>query len=252
MLYQVGENIDYEPRAQTKSLGNDDQAFWGIAALGAAERGFPDPPPDQPQWLALAQAVFNRQAGRWETEHCNGGMRWQVVRFNKGFTYKNTVSNGLFFQIGARLARYTGNSTYAEYAEKAYDWLEEVGFIHPDFRVFDGADIATNCKELDPTQWSYNAGILLGGAAVMYNFVWFTLSILPVFFFVPSESLSLHIHTRLAKKSGKFVPRNCYKPPRFFSTLNKKMSCTKLLASAARIATATNGPSKRTFPASTQ
>lgn len=42
----------------------------GIAAMSAAEFNFPNPPPDEPQWLALAQAVFNSQAPRWNTESC--------------------------------------------------------------------------------------------------------------------------------------------------------------------------------------
>jgi len=63
-------------------------------------------------------------------------MRWQVVQFNIGYNYKNTVSNGLYFQIGARLAKSTGNSSYAEYAERVYDWLEKVGFVTSGYKVF--------------------------------------------------------------------------------------------------------------------
>jgi mannan endo-1,6-alpha-mannosidase len=61
MLFQVGDNADYMPANQTHSEGNDDQAFWGLAAMAAAEMNFPNPPPKSPQWLALAQAVFNEQ-----------------------------------------------------------------------------------------------------------------------------------------------------------------------------------------------
>ena len=170
MLNQVGEDINYEPQAHTLSLGNDDQAFWGIAAMSAAERAFPNPPADKPQWLALAQAVFNRQAGRWDNKSCNGGLRWQVVATNKGYDYKNAISNGLFFHLGARLARYTGNATYAELAERAYDWSKQLGLISPDYKIFDGAHIP-ECNVSSIYQWSYNAGVYLSGAAFMYNFV---------------------------------------------------------------------------------
>ena len=78
LLFQVGDKADYMPRNQTKTEGNDDQGFWGLAAMTAAEYKFPDPPDDKPQWLALAQAVFNTQAARWDTEHCGGGLRWQI------------------------------------------------------------------------------------------------------------------------------------------------------------------------------
>ena len=35
--------------------------------MTAAEYKFPNPPPTKPQWLALAQGVFNSQALRWNT-----------------------------------------------------------------------------------------------------------------------------------------------------------------------------------------
>jgi hypothetical protein len=35
-----------------------------MAAMTAAEVNYPNPPSDQPKWLALAQAVFNNVAAR--------------------------------------------------------------------------------------------------------------------------------------------------------------------------------------------
>ena len=169
MLRQVGPEKDYEPPEQNLSLGNDDQAFWAIAALAAAERGFPDPPADKPQWLALAQAVFNRQAGRWDTKFCGGGLRWQVMPTNAGYDYKNTVSNGLLFQMGARLARYTTNATYADWAEKAYRWSQDRGLLTDKHLVYDGSHIP-ECTVSSKIMWSYNAGIYLAGAAYLYDY----------------------------------------------------------------------------------
>ncbi|KAA8895130.1 glycoside hydrolase [Sphaerosporella brunnea] len=171
MLSNVGPENDYQPPRVFASLGNDDQAFWGIAAMSAAERGFPDPPKDKPQWLALAQAVFNRQASRWDTEHCGGGLRWQVMQANNGYNYKNSISNGLFFQIGARLARYTGNTTYVEWAEKVWDWTKHSGLLTSDFKIYDGFSIQ-DCvvSGQGKIMWSYNAGTYLAGAAYMYDY----------------------------------------------------------------------------------
>ncbi|KAJ0332358.1 hypothetical protein COL5a_002068 [Colletotrichum fioriniae] len=42
LQFQVGPNDDYMPPNQTASLGNEDQCFWGTAALMAAEYGFPE------------------------------------------------------------------------------------------------------------------------------------------------------------------------------------------------------------------
>lgn len=125
--FQVGENDDYMPANQTHSEGNDDQCFWGLAAMAAAEMDFPNPPANQPQWLALAQAVFNEQWARWDPQNCGGGLRWQIFPFNSGYDYKNSISNGCMLHLGSRLARYTGNQSYVDYADQIYTWLSTVG-----------------------------------------------------------------------------------------------------------------------------
>ena len=171
LLSQVGPGNDFMPPNQTKTEGNDDQGFWGLAAMSAAEQNFPNPPSDQPQWLALAQSVFNSQALRWDMTSCAGGLKWQIFTFNNGYNYKNSISNGVFFNMGARLAMYTGNKTYADWAEKTWDWVNAVGLMSPDYHVFDGSDDNLNCSEVNHIQWSYNAGVYLLGAANMYSFV---------------------------------------------------------------------------------
>jgi mannan endo-1,6-alpha-mannosidase len=167
---QVGPDNNYMPPAYFASLGNDDQAFWALAVLSAVESGFPSPPSDQPQWLALAEAVFNTQWPRWETATCGGGLKWQIFESNAGYYYKNTVSNGAFFQIAARLARYTGNQTYMFWADRAWTWMNATGLFDTAYNVFDGSDEKLNCTELDHTAWSYNPALLLHGSATMYNY----------------------------------------------------------------------------------
>ncbi|PHH65573.1 hypothetical protein CDD81_2008 [Ophiocordyceps australis] len=171
MLFQVGVNNDYMPHNVTASLGNDDQGFWGMSAMLAAENKFPDPPSDKPQWLALAQAVFNTQAApERHDETCGGGLRWQIPFSNNGYNYKNSIANGCFFNLGARLYRYTGNQTYADWAVRTWDWMEKVGFIDKDtYAIYDGANIAENCKLINKAQFSYNNGVFAHGAAFMYN-----------------------------------------------------------------------------------
>ncbi|TVY14369.1 Mannan endo-1,6-alpha-mannosidase DCW1, partial [Lachnellula arida] len=170
LQFQVGPDNDYLPPNQTKNEGNDDQGFWGMAAMLAAETNFQNPPKDKPQWLALAQAVFNEMASRWDTTSCGGGLRWQIFTFNVGFNYKNSIANGCFFNLGARLARYTGNQTYADWAERIWEWEQGVGLIDDNYNIFDGASDTENCTSVTKLQWTYNAGIYLHGAANMYNF----------------------------------------------------------------------------------
>jgi mannan endo-1,6-alpha-mannosidase len=170
LLFQVGDEWDYMPRNQTLTEGNDDQGFWGLAVMAAAEYNFPHPDSDQPQWLALAQAVFNTQAPRWDNTDCGGGLRWQIYNWNKGWDYKNSISQGTFFALAARLALFTGNSTYADWAEKSWDWMIALEFIDDNYFVYDGAHIPNNCTEIIPYQFSYNAGVFINGASAMYNY----------------------------------------------------------------------------------
>jgi len=189
LLFQTGPDGNYEPANQTrvevknltlrsllKTLtqfqGNDDQAFWAFSVMSAAEFKFPNPPPGDYQWLALAQAVFNRQAGRWDTHNCGGGLRWQFNPLNNGWTEKNTISNGCFFQLAARLARYTGNDTYANWANISYDWLVSSHLIGSDYSVYDSVGFTDTTCDTVPgqLQWSYNIGTMIAGSAFMYNY----------------------------------------------------------------------------------
>jgi mannan endo-1,6-alpha-mannosidase len=169
MLFQVGPNNDYMPPNRTKDEGNDDQAFWGMAAISAAESKLPDPPAGQPGWLALGQAVFNTQAPRWDDSTCGGGLRWQIFTFNNGYNYKNTISNGCFFNMAARLGRYTGNQTYLDWAEKMWNWSSTIGLMSSDYHFYDGSDDTLNCTQINHIEWTYNTGVFLYGAGIMWN-----------------------------------------------------------------------------------
>ncbi|KAK0392880.1 hypothetical protein NLU13_2374 [Sarocladium strictum] len=172
MQWQVGPNQDYMPPNVTASLGNDDQGFWGMAAMTAAEMNFPDPASDQPGWLALAQGVWATQANPDRHDKtCGGGLRWQIPFANNGYDYKNSIANGCFFNLGARLARYTGNDTYAQYANETWDWIETIGFLdNSTYAIYDGAHVETNCTDINKAEFSYNNAVFTLGAAYMYNY----------------------------------------------------------------------------------
>ncbi|KAF2398931.1 glycosyl hydrolase family 76 protein [Trichodelitschia bisporula] len=171
LVFQAGPSANYEPENQTRTEGNDDQAFWAFAAMSAAEFNFPNPDPKEPQYLALAQAVFNRQASRWDDKHCGGGLRWQFNPLNNGWMEKNAISNGCFFQLAARLARYTKNATYAQWADKTYNWIAHSPLMSPQYDIYDNIPFTeTGCDgPIGQIQWTYNVGSLIAGAAYMYN-----------------------------------------------------------------------------------
>ncbi|EME80593.1 glycoside hydrolase family 76 protein [Pseudocercospora fijiensis CIRAD86] len=169
LLFQLSPTYDFMPQNQTKDEGNDDQIFWAFAAMTAAEYKFPNPPSDQPSWTSQAQAVFNSQANRWDSQNCGGGLRWQIYQWNAGWDYKNSPSNAGLLNLASRLYAYTANETYADWTNKIWNWMDGVGLLSPQYAVFDGTSISDNCSTLDHNQWTYSAGMMLNAAATMYN-----------------------------------------------------------------------------------
>ncbi|KAF2010587.1 glycoside hydrolase family 76 protein [Aaosphaeria arxii CBS 175.79] len=149
------------------ATGNDDQAWWSLAALSAAEYNLPSP---SIPWNNLASNVFAAQKSRWDDTRCKGGIKWKIKPEDDGWHYKSTIANGLFFQLAARLGRYGNDGDALAWAEKSYDWTVSVGLISPEFDVFDGTDDAKGeggCVDVNHDMWSYNVGVFLYGAAVM-------------------------------------------------------------------------------------
>ncbi|KAH7120927.1 glycoside hydrolase [Dendryphion nanum] len=151
------------------ATGNDDQAWWALAAMSAAEYGIPAP---GLPWIQIARNVFEEQKGRWDMGRCGGGLKWKIREGDNGWHYKSTISNGLFFQLAARIARFTGDADALRWAEKSYDWVVGVGLISQEFDVYDGTDDAkgSGCVDVNHDQWTYNTGTFLYGAAVLTEY----------------------------------------------------------------------------------
>ncbi|KAJ9622214.1 hypothetical protein H2204_011562 [Knufia peltigerae] len=169
LVSQLGPANDFNMPSEVLDEGNDDQAFWVFAAISAEEYSFPQPPAPAPSWLKIVENSWQDYVARWNTTKCNGGLKWQFHPQNAGYYYKNSVSNGAFFQLSARLARLTGNQTYIHWANKIWDWTVGVGLIDNIYNVFDGTDETINCTGIDHHQWTYNVGLFLYGAAVLQN-----------------------------------------------------------------------------------
>jgi mannan endo-1,6-alpha-mannosidase len=170
----LGPDNDMSPTAQQSWEANDDQSYWLFPILTAMEANFPALPSPAPAYADIAANGFQDFVDRWNADSgtCGGGLKWQYTTTVAGYYYKNAVSNGGFFQTAARLARYTGNSTYADWANKIWDWSTSVGLVSSDFHVYDGAgDQGTaNCATLDKHEWTYNIGSYMHGAAHMYAY----------------------------------------------------------------------------------
>ncbi|CAE7179212.1 hypothetical protein CFE70_006030 [Pyrenophora teres f. teres 0-1] len=167
-----GPANDFILSYRKSQTGNDDQAFWALAVMSALEYQFPDPAQAPADYLKVVTNAFENIMGRWDTTTCGGGLKWQIYPENAyGYNYKNSISNGCAFALGARLARYTGEQKYADWSVKIYDWTKKTGLISDKFEVFDGTDDKTNCATVsDKTQWTYNNAMFLHGSAFMYDF----------------------------------------------------------------------------------
>jgi mannan endo-1,6-alpha-mannosidase len=140
--------------------------------MSALEYQFPDPSQAPANYLEVVTNAFENIVGRWDETSCGGGLKWQIYPENAyGYNYKNSISNGCTFALGARLARYTGEQKYADWAVKIYDWTKKVGLISDQYEVFDGSDDKKDCKTVaDKTQWTYNNAMFLHGSAFMFDY----------------------------------------------------------------------------------
>ena len=147
--------------------GNDDQGWWALSAMAAAEYNLPT---TGIPWISIAQNVHGEMTSRWDTTSCSGGLKWKISPSADGYNYKSTISNALFFQLSARLFRATGNQMYADWAEKIFSWCRTVNLIDArTWAVYDGTDDTIQCTRVDHDQWSYNIGVFLYGSAVMQS-----------------------------------------------------------------------------------
>lgn len=177
-LQKQSEN-QYRPFAQIGIEANDDQAFWSFALMSALERGFP--PTSGLDYAQAAIAIAQQQMDQWDTATCGGGLRWQYRPENKGWNYKNNVSNGSLFALLGRLARWTGDKQYVAFAQKIWDWTVQVK-LQDRYIFFDGTAVLLDCRQVDHTQvfqgiqihanlkWTYNPSFYLAGSAYLYDF----------------------------------------------------------------------------------
>jgi hypothetical protein len=86
-------------------------------------------------------------------------------------TFEKGLANGFLFSLSARLARYTGNKTYADWADKTWDWAEKIGLIDHDYAVYKGAAVMQDCRFINKHQWTSSNAIFVLGASYMYNYV---------------------------------------------------------------------------------
>ena len=84
---------------------------------------------------------------------------------------QNGAANGDFFLLGARLAKFTGNETYSEWADKSFTWAKDIGIIDDEYAVFDGGDATDDCRDINGFRWTNLHAAYTEGSAIMQNIV---------------------------------------------------------------------------------
>lgn len=62
-----------------------------------------------------------------------------------------------------------------ELATRTFELMERWDYVDADWNVYDGAHLP-NCSDINKAQFSYNAAMLMQGAAFLYNYVSLTSS----------------------------------------------------------------------------
>lgn len=175
LVFQVGKDTFKTQRNNSNIEHNGDQAMWGLAALTAAETGLKDP--EGERWIDIASNLFDIFTLRWgNMDTCGGGLKQEIYPFQmEGIEFMDTETNGAFFLLSARLAKATGNETYAQWAEKSWDWSVKVGFVNKEngYSVGSALDLqdAGGCDSVFDTKWSISYGLYTEAVAVMHSLV---------------------------------------------------------------------------------
>ena len=115
--------------------------------------------------LEKAEQIMAFVMAGWENNPklaCPGGVPFSDAPSN---TDRNTVTDGPAAELGAQLFRLTGNLVYLGFAQQAYQWvrscLTEPGGLYADHIRLHGV--------IDPTEWSYNQGAMIGAGVLLYQ-----------------------------------------------------------------------------------
>jgi glycosyl hydrolase family 76 len=118
-----------------------------------------------PSLLSTASGLMTMVTNQWDTSSgigCPGGIPWESIALNGD---RNTVSNATAAELGAQLYLTTGNNADLQWAIGIYNWVRSC-LLHADGLYGDHIDGHGN---LDPTEWTYNQGTMIGAGVMLYQ-----------------------------------------------------------------------------------
>jgi hypothetical protein len=117
--------------------------------------------------LAQAEQIMSFVIAGWQTapsQRCPGGVPFSDSPPGNG--ERNTVTNGPAVELGVQLFRVTRNLAYLQFAEMAYGWVRQC-LLEPTNLYADHLEGEEG--EVEPTEWSYNQGSMIGAGALLYQ-----------------------------------------------------------------------------------
>jgi hypothetical protein len=115
--------------------------------------------------LEKAEQIMAFVMAGWQTNPklaCAGGVPFSDSPSN---TDRNTITNGPATELGVQLYRITGNQTYLQFAQTAYEWTRGC-LLQPNGLY---ADHIRQRGVIDPTLWSYTQGVMIGAGTLLYQ-----------------------------------------------------------------------------------
>jgi Glycosyl hydrolase family 76 len=116
--------------------------------------------------LAQAEQIMTFVMAGWQTnpkEPCPGGIPFSDSP--PGEEERNAVTNAPAAELGVQLYRATHNVSYLQFAEMAYGWVRQC-LLEPTNLYADHLEAE---GELEPTEWSYNQGSMIGAGVLLYQ-----------------------------------------------------------------------------------
>jgi hypothetical protein len=137
----------------------DDNAWVGIELARIYEQNH------EAAILGGAEAIMAFEMAGWDAQPgiaCPGGIPFSNSPED---VERNTVTNAPTAELGLQLYRLTGNAQYLQFAEMAYEWvrtcLTEPNGLYADHIGLRG--------KIEPTEWSYNQGAMIGAGVLLYQ-----------------------------------------------------------------------------------
>jgi hypothetical protein len=114
------------------------------------------------QIMAFVMAGWQTTGASGKPLPCPGGVPFSNAPTNSS---RNTVTDAPAAELGVQLYWLTHEPQYLSFAEMAYSWVRQCLLASSNLY----ADHIQNNGEIEPTEWSYNQGTMMGAGTLLYQ-----------------------------------------------------------------------------------